>query len=96
MQTALQTKAAEVAAKDAEVQTVTSKVRVYAEQKAEAEKRAGSLDAWAGSLVRWLLWAGALYVIVHYVLPCVAQEFPAVRWLSAINKAAKSVSSAHL
>lgn len=96
LKAALDTKAAEVLARDAQVQTVSTQVRVYAEQKAAAEQRAGSLDAFAGSLMRWAIVAGVLYVLIHFVLPCVAQEFPGIGWLAKLNQTAKSVSSAHL
>lgn len=96
LQASVQAKTAEVLAKEAVVQTTTAQVRVYAEKSAEAEKRAGSLDAWAGSLVRWGILAGILYLLVHFALPCLAQEFPGARLLGKINQTAKSLSSAHL
>lgn len=59
------------------------------------EARANSLDAWAGNLVRSLIWVGVAYLVIHWVLPSLAQEFPGVRLLQVANKAVKSVTSAH-
>lgn len=84
-----------VLAKDAEVVTATAKVAAYADKAAAKEKEAGSL----GALVVKLLWVigiiGALYIFAHFMLPSLAQEFPAVAWLGKLNKTVKSVSSSH-
>lgn len=96
LETSLATTRAEVQVKDATAQTLTNQVRVYAEQTAAETKKANSLDAFAGSLVRWAIVAGVLYVVAHWLLPSLAQEFPGVGWLAAANKTVKSITSAHV
>lgn len=95
LQASVETSAAAVEVKSAEVQTKTHEVAAYAEAKAAAEAKAGSLDAYAGNLLRILLIAGLLYLVVHFVLPSLAQEFPASKVLTLLNKSAKSVFSSH-
>ncbi len=93
-----QVRAADAKALAAEgtVVTVTNKVATYAEKAAEKEKEAGSL----GTLVHKLLWvigiAVALYTLVHFILPSLAQEFPAAQKLVTFNKAVKSIVSSHI
>lgn len=74
----------------------TNEVAVYADKAAEREKEAGSL----GTLVHKLFWVlgslAALYVLVHFVLPSLAQEFPAAQKLVTFNKAIKSIVSSHV
>ncbi len=74
----------------------TNEVAVYADKMAEKEKEAGSL----GALVHKLLWVigifSALYVLVHFIVPSLAQEFPAAQKLNSFNKAVKSVFSSHM
>lgn len=96
LQAAVQTKTAEVQVKAAEVQTRTQEVSAWAEKKAAADAKAGSLDAYAGNLVRIIIAIGILYVIAHFMLPSLAQEFPASRVLTWIDKTVKSVTSARL
>lgn len=96
LQATVQTKTAEVQVKDAEVQARTQQVAAWAEKKAAAETKAGSLDAYAGNLVRLICALGLGYVLIHFMLPSLAQEFPASRVLTWINRTAKSLTSAHL
>lgn len=74
----------------------TNAVAVYADKAAEKEKEAGSL----GTLVHKLFWviggAAALYILVHFMLPSLAQEFPAAQRLVSFNKFVKSIVSSHL
>ncbi len=74
----------------------TNEVAVYAEKAAEKEKEAGSL----GALVVKISWGAGilflLYIFAHFILPSLAQEFPAAQKLVAFNKMVKSVASSHL
>jgi hypothetical protein len=74
----------------------TNQVAVYAEKAAEKEAENGSL----GALVQKLFWVigifAALYILVHFVVPSLAQEFPAAQKLNSFNKAVKSVFSSHV
>lgn len=92
-----QAKAADAKAVAAEgvVVVKTNEVATYAEKAAAKEKEAGSLNAFAGSLVRWIIAIGIGYVLIHFVLPSLAQEFPAVRLITYANKTLKSIFSSH-
>lgn len=96
---ALQNKLAEketiAATATATVAKKTQEVVAYAEQVAAKEREAGSLTAQVNSLGRILLIVALGYLFVHFVLPSLAQEFPGSRVLSYVNKAAKSIASAH-
>jgi hypothetical protein len=74
----------------------TNQVAVYADKMAEKEQEAGSL----GTLVHKLFWVlgsfAALYLFVHFILPSLAQEFPAARILVGFNKTMKSIFSSHV
>ncbi len=87
---------AKAVAADAQVMVKTSAVAAYAEKAAAKEEEAGSL----GTLVTKLLWVigicAALYVFAHFMLPSLAQEFPAASRLVAFNKTVKSLVSSHL
>lgn len=87
---------AETAAKDAKAVELTKEVSVWAEQKVAADAKASSLDAYAGNLLKGLIACVVLYVLVHFVLPSLAQEFPASKVLTWANKTTKSISSSHL
>ena len=95
LQQAVVTARADVAVKDATVAEKTQEVASWAEKKAASDAKAGSLDAYAGNLVRILLAIGILYILVHVCLPSLAQEFPTSSWLVGINKVTKSLTSAH-
>ncbi len=92
-----QAKVADAKATAAEGQVVlkTNAVAAYAEKMAEKEKEAGSLGAFANKLVFWLVAIGIGYVVVHFALPSLAQEFPGVRLITYANKTAKSIFSSH-
>jgi hypothetical protein len=87
---------AKVVATEGVVVAKTNEVAVYADKAAEKEKEAGSL----GTLVHKLFWVigvlALLYVFVHFVLPSLAQEFPAAQKLVTFNKAVKSIVSSHV
>ncbi len=74
----------------------TNEVAVYADKMAEKEAEAGSL----GTLLHKLFWVvgalAVLYVLVHFILPSLAQEFPGSPLLARANKTAKSIFSSHL
>ena len=93
----------QLATKDADVKQATAiaaqkqTALVSAAQKVQAEiKENGSLGALTDKLEWLLVFCGILYVVVHFALPSLAQEFPASRVLTWMNKAAKSISSSHL
>lgn len=91
-----QTAEAKAVAAESIVVVRTNEVATYAEKAAEKEKEAGSL----GTLVYKLFWViGALaatYIFVHFILPSLAQEFPAAQKLVSFNRMVKSVVSSHL
>ena len=87
---------AETAVKEAKATELTKEVTVWAEGKVAADAKASSLDAYAGNLLKGLIACGVLYVLVHFVLPSLAQEFPASKVLTWANKTSKSISSSHL
>lgn len=96
----LQQQAATFDAKAQAAQTLvtakTAEVVAYADKAAAKEQEAGSLCALLGK-VAWgvgLLVAGLF--LVNFMLPCLAQEFPGIGWLVALNKTTKSITSAHL
>lgn len=92
-----QAKAADAKAVAAEgvVLVKTNEVATYAEKAATKEKEAGSLGTLVDKLWHVLLFLGIAYALVHFALPSIAQEFPAVRLLQTANKAAKSIFSSH-
>lgn len=91
----LQTKSAEVAAVEAKTQTLTQEVKVWAQGKADAEAKAGSLDAYAGRLVRGIIIAGVLYLFLHFLLPNIAQSYPGVSWLTHLADGVKNLTTGH-
>lgn len=86
---------AQVEVKDATLAEKTQEVASWAEKKAAADAKAGSLDAYAGKLFRILLICGALYAVIHFVLPCLAAEFPGSSVLSWLYRTSTSIVSAH-
>ncbi len=96
LEASVTTAQAATAVESAKVETKTREVVTYADKAATEKARAGSLDAYAGNLVRILIGLGLLYALVHFALPNLAQEFPAAAWLGKANKFAKSISSSHL
>jgi hypothetical protein len=95
LQATVAAKSAEVQVKDAAVQEKTAEVSKWADLKSQADQKAGSLDAYAGNLMRILLIIGILYAVCHFVLPCLAAEFPASRVLSWFYRTSTSIVSAH-
>ena len=95
LQASLDTANAKVSASQAVVTAKTAEVVTYAEKVAAKEKEAGSLSAQLGSLLRIAALVAVLYLIVHVALPSLAQEFPALGWLTTLNRVTKSVTSAH-
>jgi hypothetical protein len=93
-----QAKAAETKAIAADAQVVlkTNAVAAYAEKVAAKEQQVGSLGALVHRLFWWFVVLGIGYAVVHFALPSLAQEFPAVRILSSVNKMTKSVFSSHV
>jgi hypothetical protein len=93
-----QARAADTKAVAAEAVVVvkTNAVAVYADKVAEKEKEAGSL----GALVHKLFWvlgiAAVAYAFAHFILPSLAQEFPAAQKLVTFNRAVKSIVSSHV
>lgn len=87
---------ADRAVSEAKVEAKTKEISVWAEAKAAADRKAGSLDAYAGTLLRILIGLVVFYMLVHFVLPSLAQEFPASKVLQWFDKTAKSVSSSHV
>lgn len=91
----LQTKSAEVAAVEAKTESLTQEVKVWAQGKADAEAKAGSLDAYAGRLVRGIVAAAALYLFLHYLLPNIAQSYPGATWLNHLAEGVKNITTGH-
>ncbi len=73
----------------------TAQVVSYADKAFLKEQEAGSL----GALLEKVGWALAIIVLViivaNWILPSLAQEFPGIGWLVALNKTIKSLTSAH-
>lgn len=95
LQASLATANATVAATQATVTVKTAEVVTYAQKVAAKEEEEGSLTAQLGSLLRIAAFVAVLYILIHVVLPSLAQEFPALGWLTTLNKITKSVTSAH-
>ena len=95
LQAAVETANAKVAASQATVSAKTQEVVTFAQKVAAKEREAGSLSAQIHSLFRIVIFLGILYVIVHIVLPSLAQEFPGIGWLTTLNRVTKSATSAH-
>ncbi|HWA07925.1 MAG TPA: hypothetical protein VG838_00510 [Opitutaceae bacterium] len=87
---------ARAAIAQASVTEKTGQIVKYAEAAARDKSENGSL----GALVRKLGWviviAGLLYLLAHFLLPSIAQEFPNVGALQTLNKTVKSLTSAHV
>lgn len=90
--------AAEIAAVAAAgvVAAKTTEVATYADKAAEKEREAGSLGTLVHRLFIGIGVIAALYLLVHFILPSLAQEFPAAQRLVSFNKAVKSVFSSHV
>lgn len=79
----------------AKVDAKAKEVTVWAAAKAEADRKAGSLEGYAGNLWRIIKLLGLLYVFGAWVLPSLAAEFPGSAVLTWMNKTVKSVTTAH-
>jgi hypothetical protein len=95
LENSLATAQAKVVATQADVTVKTQEVVTFAQKVAEKEKEAGSLTAQIGSLIRIALFVGLVYLVIHFVLPSLAQEYPSANWLTNLNRITKSVTSAH-
>lgn len=93
LQATVKAKDEQLAVQTAKVAETTAKVVSYADKAALKEKEAGSLGAQVDKLGTLLLILGFAYLIVHFVLPSLAADFPA---LQTVNKLTKSITSAHL
>jgi len=89
------TASAAVEVQEATVKAKVAEVENWAKAKAAADAEAGSLKGYLDWAIKGFALLAALYVAVHFVLPSLAQEFPAVRALNVANAAIKSVFSAH-
>lgn len=95
LQARLDEKEAMVADKTAKAADAVAKVRQYAVEAASEREKAGSLDAYAGTLFRILIGLGLLYGIAHVWLPNVAQSYPDNRLLNWAANTAKNFTTGH-
>jgi hypothetical protein len=86
---------AQVQVQGAAVAAKTLEVSNWAQKMSAAEQKAGSLDAYAGNLVRVLVICGLIYLFVHFIMPSLAQEYPASKVLSFVYRWLTSLFSAH-
>lgn len=95
LESAVTTKQAEVDVKKAEVDKDTAQVAEYADKKDAAELKAGSLEAYAGNLMHYIVIGVILYLLIHFILPCLTAEFPGFSFLGTVYRGLTSVVSAH-
>lgn len=95
LETALKAKEEALAEKTAVVATKTDQLVAQAEKIAAKEREAGSLASQVNNLGRLLIVICLIYVVAHWLLPSLAQEFPAFKLLGTLNRTVKSVTSAH-
>lgn len=87
-----------VAAKDAALNVVTAKaneVAAYADKAAAKEKEAGSLGALVSKLEWWGIVIAVGVLFVNFLLPSLAQEFPASKIISTVYRWSTSLTSSH-
>lgn len=93
---AVAAKEKQVIAAQSVVTAKTAQVVAYADKAAKEAEESGSL----GALVERLGWILGTVVMVlifaNWILPSLAQEWPGIGWLVALNKTVKSVTSAHV
>lgn len=65
----------------------------YADAAKAEQERASSFEA---QVWHWLKIGAGLYLLVHFVLPSVAQQYPQIGFLKHANDTIKSLTSAHL
>lgn len=95
LEAAVTTANATVTVKEADVVTKTKEVADWAQKKAESDAKAGSLDHYAGVLLRIIIALCALYAFGHFLLPLWSESYPANKTLSWMASAAKNLTTAH-
>ena len=95
LQAQVATAQAEVKVKAAEVEEKTAAVATWADKKAQADAEAGSLKTYAHNLLRYIIIGDIIYLLVHFILPSLVQEFPAFAALGTAYRGITSVFSSH-
>lgn len=75
---------------------LNGKVQEYAAKQVEKDKKLSSAEYWEAWLGRILIVLGLGYLIIHFLLPNLAQSYPGVGWLNKVNNLAKNVTTSHL
>lgn len=96
LKAAVDTSEAKAQLAQANVTAKTAEVVTYADKVAQKEKESGSLSSQLHSLLRIGALIGLIIIFCNFILPSLAQEFPAVKALTVANQISKSVTSAHL
>lgn len=78
------------------VATKTAEVVAYATKAAEKEQEAGSVGALLHKFVIVAAVLAVLYILIHFVLPNLAQEQGACGFVKWLNAKTKSIASSHL
>ena len=95
LESAVKTKDAIVVEQTGIVAKKTQEVLAFTDKLVQKEKEAGSLTGQVNNLGRILLLAGIGYLIIHFLVPSVAQEFPQVKLLQGANRTLTSFFSSH-
>lgn len=95
LQASVATKDALVAVAQTKVDAKQAEVISWADKTSAAQKEAGSLGAYGNNLMRILVICGIAYLFIHFVLPSLAQQYPASKVLSGVYLWLTSLFSAH-
>ena len=95
LQAQVDTAQAEVKVKAAEVDKQQAAVVTWADKKAQADAKAGSLETYGNNLMRYIVIGLSLYLLVHFILPSLVQEFPGFSLLGTFYRGVTSVCSSH-
>ena len=87
---------AETATVQAKAQELTKEVTVWAAAKSAAEQDASGAKAWGEFLLKILVIVGILYAVGHWIIPCIAQSYPGLGWLTKLANGIKNFTTAHL
>lgn len=82
-------------AANAFVTVKTAEVAAFADKADAKEKENGSLGALIGKLEWWAIVFAAGFLFVNFLLPSLAQEFPASKIISTVYRWTTSLTSAH-
>lgn len=75
---------------------LNGQVQQYAAKQVEKDKKLSSAEYWESWLGRILVIGGIAYLLVHVLLPNLAQSYPGVSWLTKTADFAKNISTSHV